>query len=284
MPSSAIFPDEPADAAGLIPPALVPTGVRTRSFASLRTIVALILREMSTRYGRTPGGFIWALLEPVGAILILSVAFSLMMRSPALGASFPLFYATGYLPFATYQSVANSVSRSLTFSRPLLAYPAVTWLDALLARFALNFFTSVMIGYILLTAFTMFSETRAVIEIMPIIVAFSLAGLFGLAVGTLNCALFGMFPVWEVIWTIVTRPLFLASGVIILYDHMPKMLQDIVWYNPLLHISGEMRRGFYAMYSPQYISLPFVIGVSLVCLALGLVLLRRFSQEILNDG
>lgn len=243
-----------------------------------------MLREMSTRYGRTPGGFVWALLEPVGAILILTIAFSFFMRNPALGSSFPLFYATGYLPFATYQSVSNSVSRSLTFSRPLLAYPAVTWLDALLARFALNFFTSVMIAYVLLTAFVFMSETRAVIEIIPIIVAMTLAGLFGLAVGTLNCALFGMFPIWEVIWSIVTRPLFLASGVIILYDHMPRPLQAVLWYNPLLHISGEMRRGFYAMYAPQYISLGYVVGVTLVLLSFGLVLLRRYNRQILTDG
>ena len=32
--------------------------VKTRSYATGRTIMALVLREMSTRYGRTPGGYI----------------------------------------------------------------------------------------------------------------------------------------------------------------------------------------------------------------------------------
>ena len=37
-----------------------------RSFASLRSILALMLREMSTRYGRTPGGYIWAIVNRDG--------------------------------------------------------------------------------------------------------------------------------------------------------------------------------------------------------------------------
>ena len=53
-----------------------------RSFASMRTISALVLREMSTRYGRTPGGYIWSLLEPIAAILFLSLGFSLVIRTP----------------------------------------------------------------------------------------------------------------------------------------------------------------------------------------------------------
>ena len=37
-----------------------------RSFASLRTIGALVLREMQTSHGRASGGYLWAIAEPVG--------------------------------------------------------------------------------------------------------------------------------------------------------------------------------------------------------------------------
>ncbi|WP_260008654.1 hypothetical protein [Leisingera sp. M527] len=60
---------------------------------------------MSTRYGRTPGGYLWAILEPMAAILFLAIGFSLVIRSPSLG-SFLLFYATGFLPFNLYQSIS----------------------------------------------------------------------------------------------------------------------------------------------------------------------------------
>lgn len=257
--------------------------MRARHHATARTVAALILREMSTRYGRTPGGYAWAVIEPLGAILILSFGFSLLMRSPSLGTSFVLFYASGYLPFNLFQTVSQVVARSLTFSRPLLFYPSVTWFDAILARFVLNTLTGVMVAYILLFAILNFTETRVVLDIAPMVGAMALAALLGLGVGTLNCLLGGLFPTWDIIWSIFTRPLFLASGIFFTYEDMPSTVQAVLYYNPLLHIVGLMRSGLYPMYNPQYVSPVFVISVSLVTLALGVLLLARHHKAILNN-
>jgi hypothetical protein len=55
---------------------------RPRFLASFRTITALILREMATTYGRSPGGYLWAVLEPVAGVALLSLVFSLALRNP----------------------------------------------------------------------------------------------------------------------------------------------------------------------------------------------------------
>lgn len=257
------------------------TGLNRR-FATPRAVVALILREMSTRYGRSPGGFIWALLEPLGTILILGVAFSLLIRSPSLGSSFLLFYATGYLPFSLYQNIALYVARAINFSRNLLFYPAVTWVDAVIARFILNAIVGLLVSYIILAGMLAIEDTRGVLDLTSIVVALALAMLVGLGMGVLNCALIGLLDPWELIWSIVTRPLFLASGVLLIYEDLPQTIQAILWYNPLLHVTGYMRMGFYPMYNPNYLSAPFVIGFGLVTLTLGLLLLGRFHRDILN--
>lgn len=252
------------------------------SFASGRTVMALILREMSTRYGRSPGGYVWAILEPLGTIVLLGIGFSLILRNPPLGNNFLLFYATGFLVFNLYQNLSVLIARSIRFSRALLFYPAVSWLDAILARFLLNSLTGVLAAYILLTAILASIDTRTVIDLPPVLQAMGLAMLLGLSIGTLNCALFGLIEVWDQVWSILTRPLFLASGVIFLYDDLPQTVQNILYYNPLMHITGLMRTGFYPMYNPQYINIPFVILFSLIPLFLGLVLLGRYHQDILN--
>jgi capsular polysaccharide transport system permease protein len=264
--------------------ALVPVHKNNRSFATPRTVIALILREMSTRYGKTPGGFVWAILEPLGVILILALAFGLMLRSPALGTSFILFYATGYLPFSLYQSVATYVSRSLMFSKPLLFYPSVTWVDAILARFILNTLTSLMVTYILLAGLLTLIDTRIVLEVGPIVEAMALSALLGLGIGTLNCALMGLVNVWSIVWPIMSRPLFLASGVIFLYEDMPRAVQNILYYNPLLHIIGILRTGIYPMYNADYANPAYVVGFGLITLTLGLLLLHRFHKDILSSS
>jgi capsular polysaccharide transport system permease protein len=92
-----------------ISPALEPaSGTADRNRRGLtagRVIMALMLREMTTKYGRTPGGYVWAILEPVAMIVVLSFGFSLVMRSPSLGNSFIVFYASGFLPFNQYRTL-----------------------------------------------------------------------------------------------------------------------------------------------------------------------------------
>ncbi|MDJ0820355.1 MAG: ABC transporter permease [Paracoccaceae bacterium] len=266
-----------------IPPPLAPGAGVSQRFRMGRTVLALILREMSSRYGRSPGGYVWAVLEPVGMILIMAIGFSLLVRNPPLGTSFILFFATGFIPFNLYQALSNTIARTMIFSRALLSYPIITWVDAILARFILNSLTGIMVGYLVLMVFVQVSDSPILLNIRPILETMLLAMLLGLGVGTLNCALIGLIPVWDQVWSIFSRPLFLASGIILLYDDMPALARDILWYNPLVHVTGLMRTGFYPTYEATYVSVAFVIGFSLVSLFMGIVLMGRYHREILTN-
>jgi len=125
-------PDAPSPTGDRFEPATPVIRGASRRFATARTVLALMLREMSTSYGRSPGGYLWAVLEPLGSIILLSLGFALIARHPPIGTNFILFYATGFLPFALFQDVSHSIARCISYSRALLAYPAVTWMDALL--------------------------------------------------------------------------------------------------------------------------------------------------------
>ena len=45
-----------------------------------------------------------------------------------------------------------------------------------------------------------------------------------------------------------SRPLFLLSGILYLYDSVPTAFQAILWWNPMVHVIGLMRSGFYGSY------------------------------------
>lgn len=268
------------------PPAQTPHGTGkglSRKFQMARVVTALILREMSSRYGRSPGGYLWAVLEPLGMIALMTIGFSLLLRSPPLGTSFLLFFATGYTPFTFYQTLSVTLARSITFSRALLAYPVVTWADALIARLLLNGLTGILVSYIIMGIVIVLQDDPVSIRIGPVIESMVLALLIGVAVGTLNCALMGLITVWGQVWSIVTRPLFIASGVIFLYEDMPQLAQSILWYNPLMHVVALMREGFYPSYTASFVSVTYVVGCGLVLLFLGVVLLGRYHRDILSD-
>jgi capsular polysaccharide transport system permease protein len=274
----------PAPTPALTPRVAMRGGTLTRSYASLRTITALVLREMSTRYGRSPGGYVWAVIEPIFAIMLLAFGFSLLVRSPSLGNSFFLFYASGYLTFNLYQQVSQTVSRAIQFSRPLLFYPAVSWVDAVLARFFLNALTGIMVACIILTLFFSVSETRVTLEIGHVMLSLLLAMSVGFGIGVANCALIGLYPTWDLIWSIATRPLFLASGIFYVFEDLPRTVQAVLWYNPLIHVGGIMRAGIFPSYVPEYVSIPYVVTVSLISALVGMLLLHRHNRTILEDS
>ncbi|MFN7050478.1 MAG: ABC transporter permease [Gemmobacter sp.] len=253
-----------------------------RSFATFRSVAALMLREMSTQYGRNPGGYVWALLEPLGSIVMMSLGFSLIIREPPLGTSFLLFYATGTMPFGLYNAISSTTARALVFSRPLLSYPAVTWADAIIARFLLNTLTEIAVSVILMTAIIIWTGGVSVLNLWPVLESAGLAAMLGLGIGCMNATIGGLYPTWLMVWGIATRPLIIASGVIFLYTDLPRAAQEILWYNPLVHIIGLMRSGFYPMYQADYASPVYVMSISLPMIALGLLLLRRYHKDILS--
>ncbi len=265
-----------------LPP--VPPPLPARKPRRFRIISALMLREMSTNYGRSPGGYIWTILEPVGGITLLVLIFSsgLRIRTPSLGINFPMFYATGLLILLMYQRCAGSLASALMFSRPLLRYPGVTFVDALTARLAVVFLTQALVAYLILGGIMLIFETRVILDLPVILAAFFLTALVGTGVGTLNAYLFPTFPMWASFWGILTFPLFFMSGIFFIYEDLPAFGQQILWWNPLIHMTGMIRDGFYPTYSPQYISVPYVLAWGLIPLALGLMLLRKHYKRIMN--
>lgn len=244
--------------------------------------MALMLREMSSTYGRSPGGYLWALLEPVGAIAILSFVFSFAFRSPSLGANFPLFYATAFLPFMMFNDVSTRIAQAILFSRQFLNYPAVTFIDAILARFFLNTITHIMVFYIVMTGIHVLFDLNSIIDYQLMIIALITTALFGLAVGTLNCYLFTKFTVWRSIWSILMRPMFIISGVFFLYEDVPSELRDYLWYNPVIHLTGMMRSAFYATYDANYVSTVYLYLLIGSLSTLGLLLLGRSYRDLIE--
>lgn len=251
------------------------------ALAAARSIAALALREMGTRYGRRPGGYVWALLQPLGVIIVLAFGFSLLAHSPSLGTSFLLFKGTGLLLLQLVTALSHTVGHAISYSRALLFYPRVTWVDAVIARFLLNTLVLWVVTTLILFGIILYDGVTLMPDWGRIALAMGLGTLLGLGLGCLNCFLFLRFPVWQNLWGMITAPLFLISGVIFLYEEMPPLAQQVLWFNPVLHITGLMRDGVYAGYAPGYVSVAFVGACAVVPMVLGLLLLRQHHRDLL---
>ena len=100
--------------------------------------------------------------------------------------------------------------------------------------------------------------------------------------GTLNCYLIGRFASWQRVFAILNRPLFLLSCIFFLYETIPMPYRDWLWYNPLVHVVAQVRKGFYPFYDAVYVTPLYVFGFSLSFAVVGLVLLGRYARDLQN--
>ncbi len=250
--------------------------------ATPRAILALMLREMTTTYGRSPGGYLWAIVEPAAGVALLTLVFSIGFRAPPLGSSFPLFYATGVLPFLMFNDISAKVGQTVQFSRALLKYPRVTFLDAILARLILNTVSQILANLIVMTFIVAVLKARVSLDFARILGAYGMVICLAAGVGTLNAFLTLAYPMWATIWAIVTRPLFIVSCIFFLFESVPAEYGAVLWFNPLVHIVSLMRDGYYPFYHPDHISVLYVLGLAAVAFITGLFLLWRHHRDILQ--
>jgi len=255
-----------------------------RSLSSGRTIMALILRDIATSGGRLSLGYLWVIVEPVVGIFLMTLVFSMILVAPPLGTNFALFYASGLLPFLMYLSVSTKIAAAVRSSRPLLAYPGVTFLDAILARFILECGTEFLVFLLIVAGIVGWYGLDTIFDLPALLLGLAMVAALALGIGTLNCLLMSRFALWERIWGILNRPLMILSGIFFLFADVPQPWRDGLWWNPIIHLVGQVRAGLYPTYDASYVSPGYVLGLSALCFVAGLFFLRRYWREIVHEG
>lgn len=251
-----------------------------RRFRTPRVVGALMLREIALSNRRTIFGYLWEIVEPVAYIAILMAIFSLVFVRPPLGTSFALFYASGILPYLMVLNTAGKVGAAVRFSRQLLSYPEVTFLDAILARFLLAAATKLAVFALVIGLIVAAFGVEPFFDAPDLFLGLAMTLFLALAVGTLNCLLFTVFPLYESVWVVVTRPLFLVSAVLFQFDQVPLPWRDWLWWNPVIHLVGQVRAGLYPTYAADYVSVLYIAGVAAVILPVALFFLRRYWRDL----
>ncbi|KSV61873.1 RkpT1, cell surface polysaccharide export ABC-2 transporter [Sinorhizobium sp. Sb3] len=248
----------------------------------IRIVAALLVRETATRFGSKPGGYVWALLDPAAHIFLMTLVFQAIARTPALGTSFALFFATGYIAFQFYQAMTSYLNSAVRANKALLSYPNVAPFDTIVARFILQVFTTTLVAVIVLGIIVATMRIDTKLHWPAIVEAAAMACVFGLGVAMANAVLFLKYPLYEQVFGIVNRPLFLISGVFFLPDSLPVPYRDLVLVNPLVHIIMGFRKGFYPEYRAAGLDLNYLYGVAFLTLFVGM-LVFTLSRRTLRD-
>src|SRR5579863_9757128 len=161
-----------------------------------RILLALMLRDMKTRFFGNEFGFLLAVAWPLSHILILLLINAGLGRAAPYGDSPALWFATGIIPFMAFNYMARFIMMGVALNRQLLSLPVVKVTDILFARALVEALSA---GLVILIVFVIFWALG--IDFMPVdIVQASLAllamMLLGLGLGVVNAIIAAAFPFW----------------------------------------------------------------------------------------
>ncbi|MFK3967353.1 ABC transporter permease [Ensifer adhaerens] len=251
--------------------------------AYLRVVSAMVIREMSTKFGSKPGGYIWALLEPIGYILMMTLIFGAIAHAPALGTNFVLFFATGYLGYQMYHAKVMYLSSAVRANKPLLSYPNVAPIDTVTARFILQTLTTTLVSVIVFSVIFLTLQHKPEINWTRLFEAELYAGALALGVGFFNSVMFTKYAIYEQLYGILTRPMFLLCGVFFLPDSMPTPYRDVLLINPLCHVIMLFRSGFYPEYRATGLSVSYLAWCAATIFVIGLVVFTLSRKTLRNE-
>ena len=77
-------------------------------------------RDIKIRYKQSVIGFGWAVLQPLGSMLALTLVFNKIANVPSEGFPYPVFVLTGIIPWSFFSNAVTSSSSSLISNLPLI--------------------------------------------------------------------------------------------------------------------------------------------------------------------
>lgn len=246
-------------------------------FKNRELIWALALKELTVRYKRSALGFLWALLNPLLMMVILTMVFSTVMRVPVH--DYPIFLISTLLPWTFFsQSLAYSVESIVSngdLLKKVYVAKSVFPLAAIISNL-INFFLS-MIPLVLLLVVFRFPFYRTWFYLF---IPFTSLFLFTLGCGFFFAMVNVFFRDMAHILQIVLQAWFYFCPIIYSLDFVPARYRTLFRLNPLAYPLNGFRLAIYYGQLPSLASMAMSLGVGIVALAVGYKLFQHSEDSL----
>jgi ABC-type polysaccharide/polyol phosphate export permease len=245
-----------------------------------RVLHALMMREVITRYGRDNLGVLWLVGEPM--IFTLGVA-TLWSNAGLHGASpIPIvaFAVTGYSSVLMWRNATSHCSAGIQQNKPLLFHRNVLIIDVFLTRIALEIVGASSSFIILGTFFTFIGWMPAPDNISLVLAGWLMLAWFGASLALLVGAGTAFSDLVHRLWHPVAYLLFPLSGAAFMVDWLPKRLQEIVLFLPMVHGVELLRHGYFGNVVHTHYDIAYMAECCLALNLCGMYVVREASRRI----
>ncbi len=249
----------------------------------LRVIKALMLRELTTRFGRENIGFLWMMAEPLLFAVLVGALWRAMKGPLEYGVDIVAFAVSGYIPLVLFRSTVSRAISSFTANSSLMYHSQIKVLDILLVRFLIELLGHMMAYLLIALALGAFGLFPMPYDIGFLILGWGYYALFTLAVALVVAPLSEMSELLEKVMPVTLYLMIPFSGAFYIVSALYGDAATVVLYSPPVHGMEMMRYGVFGpSIDPQYDYL-YPLKFILPCMVIGLLLCRRVRRRLVVE-
>ncbi|MCX7621246.1 MAG: ABC transporter permease [Acidimicrobiales bacterium] len=246
----------------------------------------LTIRELKVRYKRSALGFLWTLLNPLLMMAVFTAVFSTFFKG--MLSWFPIYFLTGYLPFAFFQASATvatgsivgngNLIRKVYFPRSVLPLSVVL---AQLVHLLLGLGVLVVAETIIYIGWDRSFDWWWYLPLL--VVAIALLTIFTAGLAMLLAAANTFLRDIQEFTTVAFLMWFYATPVIYPLDQLPGWVQTLIKLNPMTHFVEFFRDSLYSTSLPTWSTLMAGVGSALGMFVLGWLTFSRLSRDFAKE-
>ncbi|WP_321840466.1 ABC transporter permease [Paraburkholderia bannensis] len=243
-------------------------------------IGALLMREVLTRYGRHNIGFLWVFVEPMMFTLGVTTLWSLAKVTHGVNIPITEFALTGYSSVLVWRNAVNRCNLAITPNLSLMYHRNVRILDIFAARLGLEIAGATVSGIVLMILFIFVGLAEAPRDILEMMIAWGLLIWYAVGLGLTIGALSERSETIDRVWHTITYLLFPLSGAGFMVEWLPKAMQKLVLWLPMVNGVEMLREGYFGEQFHFHYSIGYMVVFNLVLTFIGLTLTREAGKRV----
>jgi len=248
-----------------------------------RVIGALMIRELSTRFGRENFGFLWMMFEPLLFPALVAMVWRLLKGSEDHGISVIAFVVTGYVPLTLFRHAVGRSLGVITANGGLMYHRQISLLDFIFVRFLIE-----MIGAMM--AFVLIASVLIYFGVFPVpadpglmIGGWLIYSLITLSICLVLAPLSEVSSLLEKLIPVTTYVMIPFAGTFNLVSWLDPSLRNAMMWSPFVDAMEMIRSGVFGNRIHAYYNVWIPLAESMVCFMIGLVLCRVIRRKLVVE-
>ena len=255
-------------------------GLLSSTKLQCRVVGALILRELTTRFGRENIGFLWFIGEPIIFCLGVTIVWTLIRDRHEHGVSTTAFVMTGYVPLTMWRHCVGRSMKAFESNGALMFHKQVTPLDIITARSILEIMGTLCAGIIVIAGAICIGVADPPADWGLMCLGTIYQAAFSYASALIIAALSERSEMLEKVLGVAMYLSIPFSGAFVMVDWLPDKFQQVVLWSPMVHNLEMIRGGQFGHTVHPVFSVYYDTWITALLLLIGFNLTLRVRQYI----